>query len=92
MCCFFTVLLFFGPRLAFLIYWIIFPLRVQAALNSFIVSLLGLIFIPWTLLMYVILFPVGFWWEWLLIALALFADLAGWFGGYRNRGSVPGVS
>jgi hypothetical protein len=32
MCCFFTALVFFGPRLGFLIYWLIAPLRVQSSL------------------------------------------------------------
>jgi len=28
MCCFFTALVFFGPRLGFLVYWILAPLYV----------------------------------------------------------------
>ena len=35
MCCFFTALVFFGPRLGFLIYWLIAPLRVNAAFQTF---------------------------------------------------------
>ena len=35
MCCFFTALVFFGPRLGFLIYWLLAPLRVSAALPQF---------------------------------------------------------
>ncbi len=54
MCCIFTTLLFFGPRLAFLIYWLIWPTRVYAVLDTWIIPLLGLIFLPWTTLMYVI--------------------------------------
>ena len=57
MCCFFTALVFFGPRLGFLIYWLLAPLRVSAAFAQFnlpwLVGILGLVFIPWTSLWYV---------------------------------------
>jgi hypothetical protein len=92
MCCFFTVLLFFGPRLAFLVYWLI-PFgraKVFAAFNGWILPLLGLIFLPWTTLMYVIVFPVFGVFDWLLLGIAIVADLAGWFGGARHRDRVPG--
>ena len=95
MCCFFTTLLFFGPRLAFLIYWLGWPLKVQAVLNTWYWPLLGLIFLPWTTLMYVIVAsPInglqGFDWFWM--ALALLSDLAGYAGGAQNRKRVPGYT
>lgn len=84
MCCFFAVLFFFGPRLAFLIYWLIAPLRVTTVFNTFIWPLLGLIFLPWTTLMYVLVFPiVSFDWVWL--GLALLADIAGYAAGAARR-------
>jgi hypothetical protein len=93
MCCFFTSLLFFGPRLAFLVYWLIAPVRVNLSLAGFnfpwLASLLGLIFVPWTILMYAIVFPLnGF--DWLWIGLGLAADIAGYIGSYHNRQRVPG--
>ena len=95
MCCFFTTLLFFGPRLAFLIYWLVWPVRVMAVLNTWIWPFLGLIFLPWTTLMYVIVATpgielVGF--DWLWIGMAFFADIAGYAGGARNRNRVPGYT
>lgn len=95
MCCFFTTLLFFGPRLAFLIYWLIWPVRVQLVLNTWIWPLLGLIFLPWTTLMYVIVATpgiglVGFDWFWMVVALI--ADLGGYAGGAQNRKRVPGYT
>ena len=92
MCCFFTALVFFGPRLAFLVYWLIAPVRVNLSLAAFnfswLVSLLGLIFAPWTILMYVLIFPLnGFDWIWLGLGLA--ADIFGYVGGYHNRKQVP---
>ena len=55
-----------------------------------LLPLLGLIFLPWTLLMYLIVFPggvVGF--DWLILGLGLLADIAGYSGGYRQRRDVP---
>lgn len=87
MCCFFTALVFFGPRLAILIWWLINPLYISAAFNNWILPILGIIFLPWTLLMYLIVFPggvVGF--DWLIVGLGLLADIASYAGGgYGNR-------
>ena len=95
MCCFFASLLFFGPRLAFLVYWLILPVRVTGAFAQFnfpwLVGLLGLIFLPWTTLMFVLVFPLnGF--DWLWIGLAIGADTVGYMGGYHNRRQVPGYT
>ncbi len=95
MCCFFAVLLFFGPRLGFLVYWLLAPMRVNLALQNFnfpwLVGLLGLIFLPWTILMYTIVFPLnGF--DWIWIGLAVGADIFGYTSQYRNRHKVPGYS
>jgi hypothetical protein len=70
-----------------LIWWLINPLRWQAAFDSFIWPLLGFIFVPWTTLMYVLI--VGFDWIWL--ALAVLADIGMYAGGgYGNRDRIPG--
>jgi len=92
MCCFFTALVFFGPRLGFLVYWLLAPARVSAALNVFnfpwLVGILALIFAPWTILMYVIVFPLnGFDWIWLGLGIA--ADIMSYVGAYHNRKQVP---
>jgi hypothetical protein len=86
------VLAFFGPRLAMLVYWLIDPVRVQIAFSGWIVPLLGLIFLPWTTLMYVLVYGangiVGFDWVWLALAVAL--DVATYTGNAAKRKSVPG--
>jgi hypothetical protein len=92
MCCFFASLLFFGPRLAFLVYWLFAQVKVTAAFNAFnlpwLVGILGLLFAPWTVLMYVIVFPLnGFDWIWL--GFGIMADVVSYMGGYHNRKSVP---
>ena len=95
MCCFFTALVLFGPRLAILIWWLISPARWAAAFTgSFIWPLLGFLFVPWTTIMYVIVFPggiIGFDWIWL--GRGLLADISSYAGGgWRNRDRIPGYS
>jgi hypothetical protein len=88
----FTTLVLLGPRIAALIWWLIQPLRWQAAFTSWIWAILGIIFVPWTTLMYVIVSPggiVGL--DWLWLGLSLVADIASYGGGaYGNRNRIPG--
>ena len=92
MCCFFTTLVFLGPRAAILIWWLVNPVRWQATFDSFIWPLLGFLFVPWATLMYVLVAPggvVGFDWVWL--GLAVLADISMYAGGgYGNRDRFPG--
>ena len=87
MCCFFAALVAFGPRLAILIWWLVDQARWNLAFDSFIWPLLGFIFVPWTTIMYVIVFPggvTGFDWVWL--GLGILADISSYIGGgYGNR-------
>lgn len=92
MCCFFLGLVFLGPRFGFLIYWLLAPLRVNLAFTGlnfpWLVGILGLIFIPWTTLMYVIIFPLnGFDWIWLGLGVA--SDVATYMGGTYKRKEIP---
>jgi hypothetical protein len=93
MCCFITALLMAGPRAGFLVYWLIVPLQVQRAFDQFnfplIVGIAGLIFAPFTTLMYVLVFPMNGW-DWLWVGLGIAADVASYIGTYRNRQAVPG--
>ena len=78
MCCLALTAGFFGPRLALFIWWV-FGSKVDAAFSSWIWPLLGLIFLPWTTLAYVLAWgPVndvsGL--GWLVVALGLAADIA----------------
>jgi hypothetical protein len=92
MCCFFLTLLFLGPRFAFLIYWLLRPAYFQLVFNTWIWPLLGLIFLPWTTLMWVIVYGsngiVGF--DWLWVGLALVADIATYTSGAYKRKTIPG--
>jgi hypothetical protein len=85
----FTVLIFIGPRAAILVWWLLDPVRWQLAFgNNFLLPLLGLLFLPWLTLAYVLVAPggiVGL--DWIILGLGLLIDLGQWSGsGYRHRG------
>ena len=92
MCCLFTTLFLLGPRAAGVVWWIINPVRWELAFDSFIWPILGILFLPWTTLMYVIVAPlgvVGFDWVW--IVLGVIFDIGMYVGGgYGNRDRIPG--
>jgi len=57
--CLFVTLLFLGPRAALFIYWIGWPARWDATFDTFLLPLLGVVFLPWTTFMYVLVAPGG---------------------------------
>ncbi len=92
MCCLFTTLLLLGPRFVNIIWWIAQPTRWVGSTNlsaftSWIWPALGIVFLPWTTLMYVLLAPAGIsGLTWIWIGLAVVADIASYTGGaYGNR-------
>jgi hypothetical protein len=51
---------------------------------------LGWLFLPWTTLMYIAVYPGGVQgFDWILMGLAIFTDMATYFGGYRERERAP---
>jgi hypothetical protein len=90
MCCFFTALLLVGPRLAILVWYLINPIYVNGAFDNFIWGFIGWIFLPWSTLMYITVYPNGITgFDWIILGLGVFADMATYFGGYRERERVP---
>ena len=85
-----------GPRFFGAIWWIWQPLAWQAAFNGWwgnnlwwIWPMLGIIFLPWMTIMYVLVAPGGVnGLDWLWLGLGLFADLA-WYGGGLGRKQIP---
>ncbi len=66
-----------GPRFAFLVWWL-FGNKVELAFDSWIWPLLGVIFLPWTTLAYLIAWQPGGvngTWDVLLIALGVGLDI-----------------
>ena len=77
MCCFVGGLAILGPRFVLAVWWI-FGDKVGAAFDSAIWPLLGLVFLPWTTLAYVIAWQPGGLngnWDALLIVLAVTVDI-----------------
>ena len=77
MCCLALTAGFIGPRVALVLWWIVDD-RVDLAFESWVWPLLGLIFLPWTTLAYLIVWsPVGGveGGEWIIVALGFVADV-----------------
>jgi hypothetical protein len=64
---------------ALLVWWLFDDDRVDAAFDSWVLPFLGLLFLPWTTLAYLVVWSpvVGLeGWEWIIVALGLVLDLA----------------
>ena len=100
--CIVASLLLFAPRLAILLWWLMDSARFNLAFNTrvwplhlpwpfWVWPLIGAIFVPWTTVAYLVVFPggvVGLDWVWL--GLGLLIDLGSDSGGYRHRDRIPG--
>ena len=88
--CLFVLIAAFSPRLAVILMWIFTP-WVDRAFGPIIWPILGLIFLPLTTLLYVILWNTGgrgvTGWEWIFVILAFFGDLASHAAAGRQRGA-----
>jgi hypothetical protein len=87
--CIVALLALISPRLAFALVWL-FSDRVDIAYDGFFVPFLGLVFLPWTALVYTFAYaPVrgvsGL--GWVFVTLALIADLASYGAGESGRRS-----
>ena len=80
-----------APRLILIIMWIVGP-RISAAFDSWIWPLLGIIFVPYTTIMYVLVWTPGIGvagWDWLWVGLGLLLDIMKWGQIYENRNATP---
>jgi hypothetical protein len=85
--CFVFLLSMISARLALAVVWI-FTNFVDRAFDSFIVPFLGLLFLPWTTLLYVLVWTPAHGvsaFGWLLVAVGFLADLGSLFGSDRQR-------
>ena len=83
------------PRLALLVLWIARPALVDAAFTTFILPLLGIIFLPFTTLIYVFVYVPGLGltgWGFFWVILALLLDIGHWGASYTQRDQIPGRS
>ena len=82
--CLFFLFALISPRLALALLWI-FSGQVDQAFGSAWVPVLGFVFLPWTTFVYALVYVPGGVSSggWVLVAIALLADLSGWAGKAR---------
>jgi hypothetical protein len=95
--CLFAIFGGLFPRLAVLFIWLARPSYFNAAFNdSWFWPILGIIFLPFTTLMYVLLWTPGIGlssWDWFWLIVAAFLDLSSLFATINaNRDKVPGMA
>ena len=77
--CLFALMAGLFPRLALFIVWVARPALVGAAFSTWIIPLLGIIFLPFATLMYVLLYIPGVGlsgWGWFWVVIAVLLDLS----------------
>jgi hypothetical protein len=91
MCCLAVLLFFIGPRITGLVWWLFEPDRWDDAFGSVIWAILGLLFIPWFTVAFVLVAPSGevSVVDAAVLVLALMLDFCTFFGGYLRRNEVP---
>lgn len=92
-CCLIALLALLGPRIVLVLLWLFDRPFFKAPVDGLLLQLLGVIFLPWTLLAYAFslnVFPgpqfaglgiIGI----ILTVLGLLFDLGSYGGGYRGR-------
>jgi hypothetical protein len=97
MCCITSLLLVLFPRIGIVIWWFVNPLShnlpyknwILPSIPALIWTVLGGIFIPWTTLAYLVLYPGGITgFEWIVLGGAFLLDLASHGGTYRHRSRI----
>jgi hypothetical protein len=96
--CLFAIFAGIFPRLALFIIWLVRPRFVDAAFDTWIWPLLGLIFFPFATLLYILFYTPGIGltgWEWFWVVFAGVLDLmhlvASAFARNRRAAGVPGM-
>ena len=91
--CLFALMAGFFPRIALFILWVARPARVDAAFDGFLIPLLGIIFLPFATLIYVLLYTPGVGltgWDWFWVIVALVLDIGHWGAAASQRRELPG--
>ncbi len=89
--CIFALIAVLSPRFAVFLLWV-FTNYVDRAFNGWFLPLVGLLFAPWTTLMYVLVYaPAGpiHVAGWILVGLGVVLDLSSWAQGAANRRAMP---
>jgi len=92
--CLFLLVSLLSPRLGIIILWALTDYVYRAFAGAWLWPLLGLIFLPWTTLIFILVAaPVGniTFWGWLMVALGVLADLSSHAQSYANRESARAI-
>ena len=100
MCCFSTIFLVFGSRIAIFVWWLADPGRFKLAFQSwslpgFIIpvwfwGLVGGLFLPWTTLAYLFIAPAGLvGYNWIVLLIGFLIDMTSHGGTYYHRRRIP---
>jgi len=95
--CLFALFAGMFPRIADIFIWIARPTQFMNSFNDkWWWAILGIIFLPFTTLMYVLLWSPGIGltgWDWMWLILAVFCDLMHYSStAYSNRNQIPGYT
>jgi hypothetical protein len=95
--CLFALFAGIFPRIADIFIWIARPAMFMNAFNGkYIWPILGIIFLPFTTLMYILLWSPGvgiYGWDWFWLFMAVFLDISHYaHTAYNNREAIPGYT
>jgi hypothetical protein len=86
--CLFLLIALLSPRLGIIVLWAFTDYVQRAFDNNWFWPLLGLIFLPWTTLIFILVAaPVGnvTFWGWIMVALGFLIDISNHAQSYANR-------
>ncbi len=86
MCCVLSLLIFIGPRIAGIAWYLTDSARWNAAFSNILWPIAGLIFLPWTTMAWVLMSSGGInGLDWIVVALAFLLDIGAFGGGGYSR-------
>jgi hypothetical protein len=82
----------FMPRVMLILAWIFSDRWDIVFKGNWLLPLLGIIFVPFTTVMYILVWSVGGiqGWDWMWIGLGLLLDVMQWMQTYNQRKGIPG--
>ena len=90
--CLLAMAIAFAPRIVIILAWL-FSDRWDLVWDTWVWPLLGFIFLPYTTIMYVLVWNIATGvsgWDWLWIGLGVLLDIMKWAQIANNRRGVPG--
>jgi hypothetical protein len=80
-CCLFVLVLAGAPRVATIFWWMVDPFRIAALFSSWIFPVIGVLFIPWTTLAYILVGKSPGIFGWFILIFAFVLDISTYGGG-----------